>query len=98
MSSRSSEMCKMDDEGDIIEIWEVSDKRLSWSPFESAFLISNFIMKLPCIGHGVWSVVPVEVMFLPSSALILGICTEHALNIEEKEKTKEEQMKFITTT
>ena len=44
----------MDDEDDIIEIWEISDKRLSWSPFESAF-------------------------------------------IEEKEKTNEELMKFITT-
>jgi hypothetical protein len=64
VSSRSSEMCKMDDENDIIEIWEISDKRLSWSPFESAFLFRILIMKLPCIGHGVWSVVPVEVVFL----------------------------------
>jgi hypothetical protein len=38
VSSRSSEMCKMDDEDDIIEIWEISDKRLSWSPLESAFI------------------------------------------------------------
>jgi hypothetical protein len=42
VSSRTSEMCKMDDEDDIIKIWEISDKRLSWSPFKSAFLISNF--------------------------------------------------------
>jgi hypothetical protein len=86
----------MDDEDDITEIWEISDKRLSRSPFESAFLISNFNHEAAM--HRSWCLVSCtrRSMFLPSLALILGVCTEHALNIEEKEKTNEELMKFIT--
>jgi hypothetical protein len=86
----------MDDEDDIIEIWEISDKRLSWSPFESAFLISNF--NHGAAMHRSWCLVScTRRSRVSSSVLILGVCTEHALNIEKKEKTNEELNDLLCT-